>query len=264
MTTDNAVRIIQLSDLHLFADPQQILMGVNTQESFNAIVAMLKKEKFSFAILSGDLGQDGSEKAYLRIAKALKFFQVPIYYVPGNHDDSRVLAAVYPVENISNQRHIILKNWQIILLNSVIPEAVDGYLDDAQLTYLKNCLQDYPEHRALIFFHHSPILLNTAWLDKYCIKNAAKFWDLVNNHANVTGVFYGHVHMEAVEKVEGVYCYSAPATCFQFKRYAEQFALENIAPGYRIIELSVAGRLTTLVKRLSYYVGEFIENTSGY
>lgn len=245
------IRIVQLSDLHFFEEPGSCLHGVDTEKSFQAVLEKLKDETFSFIILSGDLTQEGSYEAYLRIAKALKFFQVPVYYVPGNHDDSKILARVFPVENISNHRHIILKDWHIILLNSAVPNAIEGFLDRTQLHYLKHCLQAYPEHKALIVFHHHLVPLSTSWIDDYRLMNADEFWEIVAYYPNIAAVCYGHVHMATEEKINNIYCYSAPSTCVQFKRYAPIFTIDDLSPGYRVVELYADGVLKTEVKRVT-------------
>lgn len=264
MMKDKSLRIVQLSDLHLFADPESSLLGVNTQESFNALLEMLRKEKFSFIILSGDLTQDGSDAAYLRIAKALKLFQVPVYFVAGNHDNVKIMARIYPVENISNHRHILLKHWHIILLNSQILGSVEGHLDYSQLNYMKHCLQTYPEHHAIIVFHHHPVAVGSAWLDNLGLTNANEFWQVVANYASVAGVFFGHVHMATAGKVNGIPYYSAPSSCIQFKQNQDEFALDKIPQGYRVIELYPDGSLKTEVKRLPRYIGQFDFEAKGY
>ncbi len=58
-------RLIQISDIHLLADQQGELLGVKTEDSFQAVVHLLKQEKnnIDLILLSGDLSQDGSEVA---------------------------------------------------------------------------------------------------------------------------------------------------------------------------------------------------------
>ncbi|RDI37202.1 3',5'-cyclic-AMP phosphodiesterase [Aquicella lusitana] len=261
-----AFNIIQISDTHLFADSEGILLGVKTQASFKAVVDLVQREagKIDLILLSGDLSQDGSKEAYIRLANFLKSVNVPIYCVPGNHDNVKVMAHVYPYETISNHRHIILKNWHIILLNSQKPGAVEGYLDPSQLNYLQHCLQTYPEHQALIVFHHQPVPVGSRWLDNLGLTNADAFWRIISSYPNVNTVFFGHVHQEFEQVVNKVHCYAAPSTCIQFKRNKDDFGLERLPPGYRWIKLFEDGHLETGVKRTAEYVGVFEEHAKGY
>jgi 3',5'-cyclic-AMP phosphodiesterase len=260
------LRIVQISDIHLFADPDKELLGVNTQASFQAVCDKILNEEnaVQLILLSGDLSQDHTEGSYLQLSDMLKPLGVPVYYAPGNHDDLTLMTRLFPRENISNHKHIVFKNWQIILLNSQKPGAVEGCLDESQITYLQHCLQAYPEHQAIILFHHQPLPVGCEWLDNLGLKNAREFWKIVANYPNVHTVLFGHVHQVFEQSLDDINCYSAPSTCFQFKRKRKRFTLENLPPGYRWLNLHEDGRLETGVNRVDRYVGTFEENAKGY
>jgi len=260
------LRIIQISDTHLFDDTEKTLLGIKTQESFQAVIDHLKKSagEIDFIIHSGDLSQDGSDSAYLRLGDMFKEFEVPVYYVPGNHDNAKQMQHSYPYETIFNDKHIILKTWHIILLNSQIPEKVPGYLDESQLRHLKHCLTSYPEHHAMIVFHHQPLPVGSQWLDKLGLTNADEFWQTIANHPTVKGIFFGHVHQEHEAIKNGIKCYSVPSTCIQFKRQQDAFGLEKLPPGYRLIHLYEDGHIETKIERLSEYIGVFDVDAKGY
>lgn len=262
---DGAFRIVQISDIHLFEEPEKVLLGVNTTESFDAAIQLLKMDqKPDLIILSGDLSQDGSIASYLRVAEKLKEFAIPTYYVLGNHDEANTLHETYPLENITHHKHIVLKNWHIILLNSQNVGAVDGSLDRIQLNFLQHCLQMYPEHYAIIVFHHHPIPVGSVWLDRLGLTNADEFWLILRSFPKVHTILFGHVHQEHEGKKNGIQYYSAPSTCIQFKRKSDEFALEKLPPGYRWVDLFPDGSLKTGVSRAPEYIGEFDEGAKGY
>jgi Icc protein len=262
----SALRIIQISDIHLFAEGDRELLGVNTRKSFYAVLDQLRLDPVhpQMIILSGDLSQDGSEASYRYLAQQLKEFKVPVYYVPGNHDDAKVMLRVYPDENISGHKHIVLKEWQIILLDSHKPKAVEGYLDPSQLHYMQHCLQTYPEHRAIVVFHHQPVPMSSVWLDQVGLTNAEEFWAVAANFPALTTVLFGHVHQLKEGKRNGIKYYSTPATCFQFKGQSDQFGLEKLAPGYRWLDLYPDGEMKTDICRVPQYIGNFDESSEGY
>lgn len=260
------VRFAQISDMHLFGDAKGELLGVNTEKSFQAVLDLLQSQtrELDFVILSGDLSQDGSMSSYTRLALLVQKLKLPIYYVPGNHDSVKTMLQVYPCGSISNHRHIVLKSWHIILLNSKKPGAVEGYLDAAQLQYLQDCLQAYPEHQALVMFHHQPVPVGAKWLDNLGLTNADEFWDIVKRYPNMNSVLFGHVHQEFAKVVEGIQCYSTPSTCIQFMRNQDHFGLENLPPGYRWVNLCENGKIETGVNRVDHYVGYFDADAKGY
>jgi 3',5'-cyclic-AMP phosphodiesterase len=263
---DVSFRVIQISDTHLFADTEGILLGVNTEESFQAVIDLLQREagKIDLIIHSGDLSHDGKDAAYVRIANALKVFNVPVYCVPGNHDNVNVMTHVYPRGRISSDRHIVLKNWHLILLNSQIPGKVAGHLDLSQLQYLQHCLQAYPEHHAIVLFHHQPVPVGSRWLDKIGLQNANELWSILSRYRSMNTILFGHVHQEFEQVVQGIKCYSVPSTCIQFKRKQDYFGLEKLPPAYRWVELYPNGDLETGVCRSADYVGVFDKNAKGY
>src|SRR5689334_16596794 len=96
--TGNAFRIAQLSDTHIYADKKKTLLGINTWESFSAVVDLLMSDPVQpdLILFSGDVSQDYSEGAYRNLAQHLqqKNIAVPRYYIPGNHDDPAQMARV--------------------------------------------------------------------------------------------------------------------------------------------------------------------------
>lgn len=105
------VRIVQISDIHLYKDKNKELLGVKTHESFAAVLHLLKNATAvpDMVILTGDLSQDYSEQSYLIIADLIKEFHFPIYYIPGNHDDSNTMSRVYPRDNLVADKQIFVK-----------------------------------------------------------------------------------------------------------------------------------------------------------
>jgi Icc protein len=261
------LRIVQISDIHLLADTQGELLGVKTQESFQAVLDLVRHHSLSetdIIILTGDITQDYSETAYARVATLLEPLGVPVYWVPGNHDDTHVMERVYPMAMVKNHKHILHENWQIILLNSQKRGAVEGYLDESQLNYLRECLQTHPNHHAAIMFHHQPAPVGCQWLDNLWLTNANEFWAITAAFNTVKAVFFGHVHQVSEQAINGVPIFSAPSTCIQFMRQQDQFGLEKLPPGYREINLLEDGRIETTVYRAANYVGHFDPTAKGY
>lgn len=261
-----ALRIVQMSDTHLYATPDKTLLGVNTQDSFQAVLDALKADdlKPDFLLLTGDLSQDGSVVSYRRLVDQLSELRIPIYCVPGNHDLSQGMATSYPYGMLSMDKQIVKEHWQFILLDSHIDGKVPGQLEADQLAFMEQCLTTYPSHHAIIVFHHQPISVNCAWLDKLGVLNAEVFWQVVAKYPQVHTVLFGHVHQQHEGKKDRVAYYSTPSTCIQFKGNSDQFALEKLPPGYRIIDLYANGELHTCVRRVENYVGVFDEKAKGY
>lgn len=266
MKPEKITRIIQISDTHLYDDANKDLLGVKTQASFASLTQLLRNDpkKIDLIIVSGDLSQDGKQHSYQRIAEQLGEFKVPVYCIPGNHDNVSEMTAAYPHESMLADKHVILENWDVILLNSQKPGCVEGHLDSLQMHFLESCLSARADYQALVVLHHHPVPVGSAWLDKIGLENAESFWTVIKGHPRVKAVLFGHVHQEFAGKVSNTLCYSAPSTCIQFKRLSEQFALEPLGPGYRWLDLYADGRMETGVCRVPEYIGEFQADAKGY
>jgi Icc protein len=260
------IRIVQISDIHLFSLSGQDFLGVDTHLSFQAVLDLLntKKSIIDMILLTGDLSQDGSIGAYQQVGDLISQFDIPVYCIPGNHDDSDSMGSFFPYKNCSAQRHVILDGWQLILLDSHIQSKVPGFLEKTELNFMEQCLKAYPNHRALVVFHHHPVPVGCEWLDRLGILNADEFWQTIQPYSNVHSVIFGHVHQVSEGKKNNISYYSAPSTCIQFKRNSAPFALEKLPPGYRLIELFSDGSLRTEVCRVANYIGIFDENAKGY
>lgn len=260
------MRIVQISDLHLFADKQQELLGVKTFDSFVAVVDLIRADKTppEMIIVSGDMAQDHLKQAYCNMADILNQFSIPIYFVVGNHDNAMIVDQLFPLKNILSAKNIVFDEWNLILLNSQIPGSVAGNLDTSQMDYMQACLKRYPTHHAMVIFHHQPIPVGSAWIDQYVLQNSDEFWDTVKKYPQLKIILFGHVHQVHEGQKQGVHYYSVPATCIQFMRNKDDFALENLNPGYRWIDLLSEGKFETGVVRIPHYIGRFEATAKGY
>lgn len=265
MQIQTPIRIMQITDMHLFGDPTRELLGVNTNDSLQALLNLIKTtEQPHLFLLTGDLAQDGSAAAYQRVVDEFVKLNMPIFCIPGNHDDYKIMEQVLPCPLISLQKQLILDNWQIILLDSHIPRHVEGHLKQAELDFLAHCLKTHPDHHAVIVLHHHPVPVGCAWLDKIGLTNANEFWQLLTRFHQTKYVIFGHVHQFHEGVKHNIKYFSTPSTCIQFKTNSDNFALEKLGPAYRAIELLANGELKTQVYRVPEYIGKFQPNAKGY
>lgn len=244
------MRIIQLSDIHLFADRHDMLGGINTQASLEAILQDLQKNtKYDLLLLTGDLSQDGSAASYQRLAKTLAIMNCPVYWIPGNHDDLDVIQTSLSGDHIKNQRSLLWDNWQIILLDSMAPGLEDGFLADVDFDHLQSCLDRHPQHHTIIALHHHPLAVG-CYMDEIMLINAQAFLDKLSSYPQIRAVIFGHVHQVYEQQIRDISFLSAPATCVQFLPNHEEFALDTLMPGYRWIEFTKDGNFSSGVQRL--------------
>jgi Icc protein len=260
------IRILQISDMHLFASKNEQLVGINTQDSFSATLELAKQHSWppDFIFLTGDLSQDASKAAYQRLANQLKPLNIPCYVLPGNHDKPDLLKECFSQAPSSYQPFLHTKNWLFAFLNTATPNEEGGTLDNNELIALEQQLEQHPEKNTLICLHHQLIPVNSTWLDTMAICNADLLLNLLAKHNNIKGLIHGHVHQEFNGDINGTPIYSTPSTCFQFKPNSVEFAIDKSAPGYRWLELSHNGNIKTSIVRLENIPSSLDSSSIGY
>ncbi len=249
------IRVVQITDTHLYADPNKHLLGLNTQDSFAAVLQALDEQPWQadLLLLTGDLAQDESLAAYQRLAQQIAPFKTPAYWIPGNHDNYHLMTTSLTASPLHTDKSIIKKNWQFILLNSQIPGKVPGLLAKSELEFLKQCLQQYPQHHTAICFHHPPVPIQCGWLDSLLLQNPLDFFALIDQYPQVKCIINGHIHQQFEGWYKQVPIYTTPSTCIQFKPETQKFALDIIPPGFRYFEFYADGSIKTQVLRATQF-----------
>jgi 3',5'-cyclic-AMP phosphodiesterase len=253
--------VAQVTDIHLTDDPQQSVMGVNTEASFRAILAELESLHPAphLLLLTGDLTQDGSEPAYARLRESLEAVGISAYCLPGNHDTVSIMSRELRGCAVPWDSCFSAGGWQFIPLNSAIEGQVQGYLAAASLDWLDRQLCDRPDLPTLIAVHHPAIALGCDWIDKSGLQNQEEFWQICDRHPQVRVIISGHAHQEFdtdfdlkdSDKGSRARYLVTPSTCAQFAPQTDKFTLDRLNPGFRLLRLYPQGEIETEVRRLA-------------
>lgn len=244
---DIPIRLLQITDSHLSADPGQTLNGVDTSRSLRSVIDHINDTHADadYVLATGDLSHDGSAATYARLYEYFLNLQLPVACLAGNHDDAKVLQAVLQGDQISCPQYITLNHWQIILLNSVVCGHSGGHLIKSELEFLQRRLQAGQDKFALVCLHHQPVSIGSPWIDRMGLDNGEQLFAVLEAHPQVRGVLWGHVHQKYDQSEQGVRLLASPSTCVQFKPLCEDFALDDKPPGYRWLNLHDDGSLET-------------------
>ncbi|NRD75383.1 3',5'-cyclic-AMP phosphodiesterase [Shewanella sp. VB17] len=252
----SSVKVVQVTDPHLFADQDAQLLGVNTAQSLQAVLSTISKDHFSadFMLASGDISQDYSAASYHHFVKALLPLGLACHYLPGNHDDPKIMQLNMQGTHIFGQKRILAGNWQIIMLDSTVHGKPGGFISETELELIREAAENEAERHILLVMHHNPIKVNCAWLDQHWMSNGHEFLAQVAQLTQVKGLLWGHVHQQIDKEYPGldgpIQLMATPSTCIQFKPQSSYFALDAVQPGYRLLELNADGRILTHVYRI--------------
>lgn len=263
------LRLIQITDTHLYKDPAAALLGLNTQDSFVRVVDLVARQQPypDWIVATGDIAQDASIEAYQRFVDTIATLNAPFCWIPGNHDRRSVMTST-PSFKAAYRQRVQLGNWQIIMLDTSVPGEVHGLLSDEELAHLEASLasvtnDDSVDH-SLVCLHHNPIPGTATWMQDIGLHNADAFLDILQRYNSVRGVVYGHIHQTLDFEAHGQHFYCTPSTCIQFKPGVEDFALDLRCPAYRWFDLHPDGRIESAVERLQDYRIEVDQSAGGY
>jgi len=245
------LRIIQITDFHLFADEQGTLKGVNTLNSLSAVTQDCRRRRPApdMVLVTGDVSHDGSAASYRRCRDMLAGLSAPVMFIPGNHDDVDIMQQQLPGGKISAERCLQHRGWNIILLDTVMHGEEGGFLAVDELAFLDEMLQNWPNCPSLIALHHPPVPVGSRWLDAIGLANGEEFFDVLDRHAQVRAVIFGHIHQVFDRQKKGMRLMGTPSTCIQFRPYQDDFALDHQKPGYRYLKLHANGEIETEITR---------------
>ncbi len=252
----DVVRLIQVTDPHLFADPEAKLLGVNTAASFQAVLDTFLATEYpaDMVLATGDISQDYSPQSYQHFSSTIAKLDLPCHYLPGNHDDPRLMSLHMQGHHLFGQQRIIAGEWQILMLDSTVRGKPGGYMAEQQMALIDAAIAAEPNKHVLLVMHHNPILVECSWLDQHCMANGEDFLKRVSRYPQVKGALWGHVHQTIDSQYStaegGIHLMATPSTCIQFKPKSSYFALDGLQPGYRLLELASNGSIQTNVYRV--------------
>lgn len=244
VTARNAkvVRILQITDTHLFADTANTLLGINTHQSYHAVLDAILEQNLpvDLIVATGDLVQDQSPQAYQHFAQGIELIPAPCVWLPGNHDYQPAMVNSLKIAGISCAKEILIgREWQILMLDSQLQDVPHGELSDQQLEWMKKCLDSQPQRTTLIMLHHHPLPSGCTWLDQHSLRNSHILAEYLKGYPQVKAMLCGHIHQEMDENWNGIRLLATPSTCVQFKPHCTNFELDTVAPGWRYLELTV-------------------------
>jgi 3',5'-cyclic-AMP phosphodiesterase len=241
--------LVQITDLHIDADPHERNQGRDTLETLARVVAAVGWEHPApeLVLATGDLVDDGSPEAYARLKPVLLELGRPVSAIPGNHDLIGLMAEYLADETITLASGHSLDPWRIVMLDSTVEGEVHGHLDAKRLEALEADLSAGSQAHVLVVMHHQPAPIGSP-LDDVGLDNAPDLFEVLDRHTRVRGLLWGHIHHVHDSTRNGVRLLGTPSTCVQFKHGAnDDFGYTDEPPAFRRLALHDDGRIETEV-----------------
>lgn len=242
------MKLLQITDPHLYGNAGGSLRGVETDSSLRNVLddAFARQDDYAAILVTGDLVQD-DPAGYLRFKSIFGHLSMPVLCVPGNHDEPAVMQQSLAQRPFHYCGDHSVGAWHFIMLDSYDPGHVGGRLSFDELTRLDAALAGSGDP-ALVCLHHHPIPMGSRWLDGIGLANAEDFWRVIDAHAHVRGIAWGHVHQAFDGERNGVRLMATPSTCAQFMPHSDRYAIDSSPAAYRSFDLHADGRIDSEVR----------------
>ncbi len=219
-----SLRLLQLSDCHLSAEPHKAYRGQSADRNLARFAEAVRAFSPDQLMLTGDLSEDGSSESYRRLIDWAQQFELPVAWLPGNHDDRSVMQPIMDHAGFEPGPILELHGWQLVLLDSAWPGRPDGELDAARLKPLARLDPDQP---IAVFVHHHPVPVSV-WIDRVPLRQPERLWQALAGHRGLKFVAFGHVHQRFRRRMEpaqdqSIECLAAPSTAVNSLPDVERF-----------------------------------------
>jgi 3',5'-cyclic-AMP phosphodiesterase len=260
--------LLQLSDLHI-REPGKLAYGrIETAPYLQrAIESILKLPQQPHAVvITGDLTDFGRATEYAHLHELLKPLPMPVYLMPGNHDDRDQMRRsfadhLYLGDSGFIQFSVAVGGLQLIALDTVDTGASAGFLCAERLTWLAKELEIHANKPVIVAMHHPPFQTLIGHMDAIgLLQGADELEALVAQHPNIERIICGHLHRAIQVRFGGTIAATVPSPAHQVcldlaPSAASAWTLEP--PGFGLHAFPEHGRLVSHTVASGDYGGAY-------
>ena len=237
------MRVLHLTDPHLFADRNGSLRGAVTYDTLQAVLAHYRDSGFAadLVALTGDIVQDDSAGAYAHCRDLVATLGLPVFCVPGNHDVPQLMRDVLQDPPFTCCDSLEAGDWLLVGIDTRVEGHAGGRIAESELRRMEELIAASRAEHVMICLHHPPVPMRSKWLDSVGLDNGGEFLARAAASGRVRTAICGHVHQDYDAVHEGIRILATPSTCRQFLPRADEFAVDDRPPAYRRIELGPRG-----------------------
>jgi 3',5'-cyclic-AMP phosphodiesterase len=262
--------ICQISDMHIKPEGRLAYGVVDTAAKLADCVARIGRlvPAPDLVLATGDLVDGGSAVEYERLKTLLAPLAMPVYLMPGNHDERGALRMVFREHAYLEagpfiQYAVDTGPLRVLALDTVVPRTDHGALCETRLAWLDAALSA-DARPTLIAMHHPPFATGIAFMDACgLLEGAAAFEAIVRRHPHAERIVCGHLHRTIETRFAGTVAGTCPSTAHQLLLNlngigGDGFMLEP--PGFQLHAWH-GGRLVTHTVPIGNFAGPYPFNT---
>ena len=237
--------LCQISDLHIRAEGSLAYGIVDTASLLSRCVEQIMKlpQLPDAIIATGDLVDFGKSEEYQRLRTLLAPLTMPLYLVPGNHDDRDELRRAFPDHPylINGTEHIQYAidtlPLRIVALDTVVPGESGGMLCAERLGWLERILSQAPDRPTIVAMHHPPFDTGIGHMDRIGYTDREDFAQVIRRNPQVERIISGHLHRAITSRFAGTVASTCPSPAHQVVLDIDRAAPDHFVmepPGFQL------------------------------
>lgn len=193
--------VAQLTDTHIRPEGRLAYRKVDTAAYLREAVRHLCELPFRIdaAIFTGDLVDFGTEAEYERLLGLMAPLTVPLYPIPGNHDDRDAMRRAFPgvaaLPGEGDLRYVAdCGPLRLVMVDSTMAGCPHGEMTEDRLAWVDAALAAEPGRPALLALHHPPFVTGIRHMDEQNCRNSEGLEKVLLRHPQALSVVCGHIH----------------------------------------------------------------------
>jgi 3',5'-cyclic AMP phosphodiesterase CpdA len=217
--------IAHLSDTHISAPGEKTCgvaeMDAHLRRCVENINAMSPKP--DIVLLTGDVTHNFKEEEAQHAADMLSHLEMPLFVVPGNHDDRQALSRVFGPRtcpmNDDGYVDYVVDNYpvRVIALDTLHVGHAGGHMSALRLDWLRTQLDDAAGKPTIIIAHHPPLDIGVPETYEDGFFGADRLGHVIEKYSNIERVLCGHVHLHTTTQWCRTAVTTAPSVGMQLK-----------------------------------------------
>jgi Icc protein len=251
-----AFRFIQITDHHLMATEAMLSRGYSPSHALRAVLRHIARHHgdVDFIVSTGDLVDRGLDEEYrtLRALVGLRgtsvapgpqlasgegLRDVPMYFLPGNHDPREVFfRGMFPGEgpapSESSAMNVAFEHKGVRFACVDWGAANKAVATAEMVAHLAACLADGMP--VVVLSHHNVGPVGVARLDALAADDTKGFAEALAG-GRVLAVLHGHTHLTVETALAGVKVLGLRSTHFSFAQAGDEWLYVLRPPQYRVV-----------------------------
>lgn len=215
--------IAHISDLHIRRPGELAYRRVDTAAHLQRCIAQIvaQRPQADIVVATGDLTDSGGAEEYEHLARLLAPLPMPLYLIPGNHDDRDMLRAAFPQHHYLRHREEFIQYTasegplQLVALDTKLPGEGGGLLCRNRLRWLEEQLTVYRHRPVVILMHHPPFVTGISAMDQVGLRTAYPLEPIIRRYSNVERILCGHLHRTIITRFAGTVAVTCPSPAHQ-------------------------------------------------